>query len=37
VLALVTTAFASQRAGMATVLVFITAGALILLTVRENS
>ena len=36
VLATVTTVFASQRIGMATVLVFITAGALILMTVREK-
>ena len=36
VLATVTAIFASQRVGMATVLVFITAGALILLTVREK-
>jgi len=34
VLAAVTAAFASQRAGMATVLVFICAGAAILMTVR---
>jgi MFS transporter, UMF1 family len=37
VLATVTTIFASQRAGMATTLVFITAGAMILMTVRERS
>ncbi len=36
-LATVTTLFASQRIGMATVLVFITAGAVILMTVREKS
>jgi UMF1 family MFS transporter len=37
VLAWVTAAFASQRAGMATVIVFIAVGAAILLTVREPS
>ena len=36
VLATVTAAFASQRAGMATVLVFISVGALILMTVRPK-
>jgi UMF1 family MFS transporter len=35
VLAYVTAVFASQRAGMATVIVFMAAGALILLTVKE--
>jgi UMF1 family MFS transporter len=37
VLALVTTATDSQRLGMATVLVFLSIGALILLTVREKA
>jgi UMF1 family MFS transporter len=37
VLAAVTTAFASQRAGMATVLVFIAVGGAILVTVREKT
>ena len=36
-LATVTAVFASQRAGMATVLVFISVGALILMTVRSGS
>lgn len=36
VLATVTAAFASQRAGMATVLVFISVGALILMTVKSK-
>ena len=37
VLAWVTAVFASQRAGMATVIVFIAAGALVLATVKEPS
>ena len=37
VLATVTAAFASQRAGMATVLVFISVGAAILMTVKSGS
>ena len=36
-LAWVTAIFASQRAGMATVIIFIAAGALILTTVKEPS
>ncbi len=35
ILAWVTVAFASQRAGMATIIAFVAAGALILLTVKE--